>query len=434
MRNRRLVITGFTIWLGIGLAQTGGSPFKVDRKHIYPKAFQAGRPYSPGVLAGKTLYISGQIDKDPQTGAQPEGIVEQTRMAMRNVGHVLREAGMDYGNVVSCHVQLADMGQYKEMNEVYGSFFGPDHYPARTTLEFPGLPGGANIEISCIAYADKSKISVVTPPAGTVPAAMGPYRPAVWAGDTLYVSGSGGRQPNTNELDPTIEGQTKQTMENIGQILAAAGVEHKDAVFTNVYFLDPSGYKGPTYGKLNSVYKDYFKLGMRRVGPVSASRNFLERSAWRSPSSPRRDRKNKGRVVPDSAGPSPTSSNGGVLDGDTLYTSGKSGSGATDRATDAGFDRKHPRHLETGRDGHEARRGYSRLLEGHRPDGRDERRVQGILPEQSARAYHCSGDPGPTGTSASGCGAIGTAQWRTATGKHAELSRRDLLRLAPAPA
>jgi len=42
-----------------------------------------------------------------------------------------------------------------------------------------------------------------------------------------------------------------------------------------------------------------------------------------------RDRANKGRVVPDSAGPSPTSSNGGVLDRDTLYTSGKSGSGAT---------------------------------------------------------------------------------------------------------
>lgn len=324
-----LLMTGFTVWLAIGWAQNGGSSFKIDRKYIYPKAFQAGRPYSPGVLVGRTLYISGQIDKDPQTGAQPEGIVEQTRMAMKNVGLVLRDAGMDYGNVVSCHVQLADMGQYKEMNEVYGSFFGPDHYPARTTLEFPGLPGGAKVEVSCIAYGDKSKISTVTPRSGTVPAAMGPYRSAVWAGDTLYVSGSGGRQPTTNELDQTIEGQTKQTMENIGQILAAAGVEHKDAVFTNVYFLDPNGYKGPTYGKVNSVYKDYFRLGLapsrasfcvsKLPGTISVEITFIAT----------RDRKNKGRVVPDSAGPSPTSSNGGVLDGDTLYTSGKSGSGLT---------------------------------------------------------------------------------------------------------
>jgi 2-iminobutanoate/2-iminopropanoate deaminase len=328
MTKRLLAIAGFTIWAGAVWAQSGGGLYKVERKVIYPKVFSA-RPYSPGMLVGKTLYISGQIDKDPQTGAQPKGIAEQTRMAMTNVGHVLRGAGMNYANVVSCHVQLADMGQYKEMNEVYGSFFGPDHYPARTTLEFPGLPGGANIEVSCIAYADTSRIAIVTPPAGAIPPAMGPYRPAVWAGDTLYVSGSGGRQPKTNELDPTIEGQTKQTMENIGQILAAAGLEHKDAVFTNVYFLDPAGYKGPTYGKLNSVYREAFKLGLapsrasfcvsKLPGTISVEITFIAT----------RDRKSKGRVVPDSAGPSPTSSNGGVLDGDTLYTSGKSGSGAT---------------------------------------------------------------------------------------------------------
>jgi 2-iminobutanoate/2-iminopropanoate deaminase len=236
---------------------------------------------------------------------------------------------MDYGNVVSCHVQLADMTHYKEMNEVYGSYFGPDHYPARTTLEFPGLPNGANIEITCIAYADKSKIVPVIPPAGAIPAAAGPYKPAIWAGDTLYVSGSGGRHPQTNAVDDTIEGQTKQTMENIGQILSAAGLKHKDAVFTNVYFLDPNGYKGPTYGKLNSVYKDYFALGTapsrasfcvsKLPGTISVEITFIAT----------RDRASKGRVVPDSAGPSPTSSNGGVISQNTLYTSGKSGSGET---------------------------------------------------------------------------------------------------------
>jgi len=324
VRNAFFIIAGLTIWIGSVQAQ-----FKVDRRFIYPSAFKPGTPYSPGILAGKTLYISGQVDKDPQSGEQPKGIAAQTRMAMNNVGHVLHAGGMDFGNVVSCHVQLADMNEYKEMNEVYGSFFGPDHYPARTTLEFPGLPGGARIEISCIAYADKSKIAYVIPRAGAIPTAMGPYRPGVWAGDTLYVSGSGGRQPKTNELDITIEGQTKQAMENIGQILATAGLEHKDTVFTNVYFLDSSGYKGPTYGKLNSVYKDYFRLGTapsrasfcvsKLPGTISVEITFIAT----------RDRKNKGRVVPDLAGPSPTSSNGGVLDGDTLYTSGKSGSGTT---------------------------------------------------------------------------------------------------------
>ena len=324
MRNWLLLTAALTIG-----SASGWSQYKVERKSLHPEAFKASKPYSPGVLAGKTLYISGQVDIDPQTGAQPKGIAEQTRMAMANLGHVLRTADMDYGNVVSCHVQLRDMGQYKEMNEVYGSYFGPDHFPARTTLEFPGLPGGANVEISCIAYADKSNIAVVVPPSGSIPPAMGPYRPAVWAGNTLYVSGSGGRKPNSNELEETIEGQTKQTMDNIGHVLAAAGLTHKDAVFANVYFVDPDGPKGLVYGKLNSVYKESFALGTapsrasfcisKLPGTISVEMTFIAT----------RDRKNKGRVVPDSAGPSPTSSNGGVLDGDTLYTSGKSGSGTS---------------------------------------------------------------------------------------------------------
>lgn len=331
MRNCLLMAAGLTLWTTNCPAQarSGEGPYKVNRKFIYPKEFSAGRPYTPGVLAGETLYISGQVDKDPKTGVQPKSIADQTRLAMTNMGHVLRAAGMDFGNVVSCHVQLRDMGQYMEMNEVYGKFFAPDHYPARTTLEFPGLPGGANIEVTCIAYADKSKISVVTPPAGSIPPARGPYSSAVFAGDTLYVSGIGGRTAKTNDLDTTTEGQTKQTMENIGQILAAAGLQHKDAVFTNVYFLDPAGPKGGVYGKLNSVYKDSFVLGSapsrasfcvsKLPGTISVEITFIAT----------RDRRNKGRVVPASAGLSPTSSNGGVLDKDTLYTSGKSGSGAT---------------------------------------------------------------------------------------------------------
>ena len=303
--------------------------FEVERQFIYPDEFKPGKAYSPGVLVGETLYIAGQIDKDPQTGEQPDGIAAQTKVAMDNMGHVLRAAGMDYSNVVTCHVQLADMDNYKDMNEVYGGYYGPDHYPARTTLEFSGLPGGANLEVSCIAYADKSKISLVIPPEGSIPAAMGPYRPGVWAGDMLYVSGSGGRDPKTNEIAPDIEGQTAQTLKTIGAILGAAGLEHKDAVFVNVYFLDPDGYQGPTYGKLNSVYKDAFPIGTAPSrasfplsdlpGTISTEITFVAT----------RDLANKGRVVPGSRRTSPTSSNGGVLAGPTLWTSGKSGQGDT---------------------------------------------------------------------------------------------------------
>jgi len=316
-----------TILIAAVFAAAAAAQVTQPRQFIYPPEFSPGRPYSPGVLAGDTLYISGQVDKDPRTGAQPSGIRDQTRLAMANMGHVLRAARMDFGHVVTCHVQLKDMGNYKEMNEAYGSFFKPGEYPARTTLEFPGLPGGANIEVTCIAYRDKSKISGVVPAPGTFPAPGGPYRAGVWAGDTLYVSGTGGRNPQGGQLDPTIEGQTRQSLANINAVITAAGLQMKDTVFSNVYFLDPDGYQGTTYGKLNSVYKDAFKLGLapsrasfclsKLPGTISVELTFI---ASRDGS--------KGRVVPDSAGPSPTSSNGGVIANGTLYTSGKSGNGS----------------------------------------------------------------------------------------------------------
>ena len=323
-----LMISVFGTLSQLGALTGRPETFKVARKFIHPPEFKAGLPYTPGLLVGKTLYISGQLDKDARTGKQPEGIAEQTRTAMNNMGYVLRAAGMDYGNIVTCHVQLGDMAQFAEMNKVYGSFFTPDTYPARTTLQFPGLPGGANIEVSCIAYADKSKIVGVVPPADAVPTAVGPYRPAVWAGDTLYLSGSGGRKPKTNDLDATAEGQTKQTMDNIGAVLTAAGLKWSDTVFANVYYLDPEE-KNNTYAKLNSVYKEFFPLGLapsrasycvaKLPGTISVEMTYIAT----------RDEAHSGRVIPAYNRQNQTSSRGGVLDGDTLYTSGRSAPGAT---------------------------------------------------------------------------------------------------------
>lgn len=326
MKLRYAAICSLVLASGMHAAEPS---YKVDRKFIRPPELKTDPSHTPGVLVGDTLYISGQIGNHPLTGEQPAGIAARTRLAMDNMGRVLRAAGLDYANLVSCHVYLTDMDDYAGMNEVYGSYFGSGRHPARTTIALPALPGGASIEGTCIAYTDRSKIAPVVPPAGAIPAAMGPYTPAVWAGDTLYVSGNGGLDPKTNAIAPTIEGQTKQTLDTVGQTLAAAGLKHKDAVFANVYFLDPDAYKGSTYGQLNSVYRTFFALGTapsrasfpvsKLPGGIGVEITFIAT----------RDAARKGRVVPDSAGPSPTSSNGGVLAGDTLYTSAKSGSGTT---------------------------------------------------------------------------------------------------------
>ena len=216
--------------------ETAAAPaaLKQERKFLYPAAFKEGRPFTPGVMAGQTLYLAGFVGADPMSGERPESIADQTKRAMENVGIVLKEASLTYSDLVSCHVQLTDMEDYKAMNEVYGSFYEEGKFPARTTLEIAALTGGNEIEITCTAVAGEK--TVVRPAEGSAPAAMGPYSPAVKAGSMLYVSGQGGRTPGTNELAPTAEGQTERTLQTIGAILEAAKLDFKKVAFANVYY------------------------------------------------------------------------------------------------------------------------------------------------------------------------------------------------------
>ena len=108
-------------------------------------------PYTPAVLAGNTLYVSGQIPVNPITRElnMPD-IQTATRQVMENIGSLLKAAGMDYSNVVKCTIFLANFDDYQGMNEAYGEFFG-ELPPAREAVQVVKLPMGAIVEISCIA-------------------------------------------------------------------------------------------------------------------------------------------------------------------------------------------------------------------------------------------------------------------------------------------
>ncbi|MCB0401723.1 MAG: RidA family protein [Flavobacteriales bacterium] len=108
-------------------------------------------PYSQAVKVGNTLYTSGQIAINPQTGElEMETIESETRLVMENLKALLHEAGMDFSHVVKCSIFISDMNNFARINEVYGSYFTAD-FPARETVQVACLPKNVNVEISAIA-------------------------------------------------------------------------------------------------------------------------------------------------------------------------------------------------------------------------------------------------------------------------------------------
>ena len=108
-------------------------------------------PYSQAILKNDTLYVSGQIPMNQISGELEIGSIEEaTHRVLKNIGLLLEAEGMSYDNIVKCSIFLTDLGQFSEMNAVYGSYFGAMP-PARETVQVSRLPMNVPIEISCIA-------------------------------------------------------------------------------------------------------------------------------------------------------------------------------------------------------------------------------------------------------------------------------------------
>ena len=112
-------------------------------------------PYSQAVSVapGRTVYLSGQIPLDPETGALVIGDIRtQTHRVMANLQAVLEETGLGFGDVAFTTIFLADLADFQSVNDVYKSYFSDDAVkPARATVEVARLPRDVAVEISCIA-------------------------------------------------------------------------------------------------------------------------------------------------------------------------------------------------------------------------------------------------------------------------------------------
>ena len=109
-------------------------------------------PYNQAVLSGNTLYTSGQIAFNPETGELVlDDIKTETIQVMENMKAVLDAAEMSFVNVVKTSIFISDMNNFSEINAVYGSYFDDANAPARETVQVARLPKDVNVEISMIA-------------------------------------------------------------------------------------------------------------------------------------------------------------------------------------------------------------------------------------------------------------------------------------------
>ncbi len=109
-------------------------------------------PYNQAVLAGNTLYTSGQIALDPVTmELVMDDIESETKQVMENMKAVLAAAEMTFENVVKTSIFIINMEDFSRINAVYGAYFNEATAPARETVQVACLPKNVNIEISMIA-------------------------------------------------------------------------------------------------------------------------------------------------------------------------------------------------------------------------------------------------------------------------------------------
>jgi 2-iminobutanoate/2-iminopropanoate deaminase len=121
-----------------------------DRKYIIPEGYNQGLPFSPGILVDGTLYIAGFSGEDPKTGIPPEDFEVEVKQTLDKIGVILKEADMNYSDVVSVQVYLTDMKLFDRMNAVYKTYF-PEPRPTRSIMGIKELIGPARLEITVTA-------------------------------------------------------------------------------------------------------------------------------------------------------------------------------------------------------------------------------------------------------------------------------------------
>jgi 2-iminobutanoate/2-iminopropanoate deaminase len=232
--------------------QATAVPNGVQRTAVLPAGWmKPASPYSYGIKAGDTLYMSGLVSRSGKDNTQVAGDVPtQTKTIMGNAVEVLKAAGMTLGDTVTSQVMLRDIKNFAPMNEAYRPSWEKDR-PTRVTFE-DAPPGTFDVEITFTAIKGSSPREIIIPNrADGTPGTAGPnFSPAIKVGNRLFISGGTGNNAS-NEGD--MKAQAGETLARFGPALKAAGFDYKDIVSSEVYVTDVQ-----KFNEMNDGYRPVF--------------------------------------------------------------------------------------------------------------------------------------------------------------------------------
>ncbi|HEX3703765.1 MAG TPA: RidA family protein [Vicinamibacterales bacterium] len=226
---------------------TGG-----ERAVVHPSGWIASpNPYSYGIKAGNTLFMSGLISRNGKDNTAVKGdITAQTQTVLDNGTAILKAAGMTPADVVSARVFIADAGQFQEMNAAYRTYFSKDP-PARATVKAGLTSPDYLVEITMVAVKSAARTVITMPNADGSAGTPSPVlSSAIRVGNRLYVAGTlGTTTGNGND----VKAQTTEALARIGRTLKAAGFDWTNVVDGIVYLPDMA-----RFADMNTAYRETF--------------------------------------------------------------------------------------------------------------------------------------------------------------------------------
>jgi 2-iminobutanoate/2-iminopropanoate deaminase len=207
-------------------------------------------PYSPAVVAGGLVYVSGMLGTGADGQLVGPDVASQTKRILDRLKEVLEASGSSLAQTVSVSVFLKNPADFEALNATYREYFR-ESPPTRTTV-VTDLLNGALVEISAIALPNGARREVLIPD-GWMKSPR-PYSFIVRTDDLVFLSGLISRRAADDAFVPGSVGeQTRTVLENATALLKAAGVGLDQVVQSRVFITDEAVFAG-----MNDAYRKFF--------------------------------------------------------------------------------------------------------------------------------------------------------------------------------